>query len=859
MKKIGDWILQLFCRQEYYSDIRGDLEELYSRRIASSSKIKASFKYFIAVVILLRPSLLKPSKFMSFMNISMINQYIKISSRNFLKHKFNSAINVFGLSIGIAAAILLYGYVRFEQSYDKGYDKAESIYRVTNHSKFGDRIRNGITGSGMLAPTLETEISEIKLAGRVYYFRQPVIQNGENKFRQSRVYYADINLTQILEYEYLQGDAKTALLAPNSIVLSKTTAAKIFEDEENVVGHNLVVNQVPMQVTGVIEDVPLNSNFVPNMLVSMSTMTDISWDRQGTITYVLLEDKVSPNWIDEKMVEMVDRLKLGSPEEDFSVWFDLYPIADIHLSPDQNQEGRGSLSMVYALSLIAVFIILIASINYMNLATARSSQRAKEIGVRKVIGAVRRQISFQFLMESTLVSLISVAIGSFLAFMFQEAFVQMTGVASTIDFLNLDIFLKLAALAVVIGLIAGIYPAIILSSFRPVLVLKGIHAYKGGTGLRRVLVAFQFMISIVLIISTFVIYNQIDFLLNKDLGFNEEAVFVVRLREADPSGILKQEYLQHPNIKSVTATNSMPATGDSGATFTIRNESGEVSKDNVSMATIDNDYLDLMEIELIKGKIFADDNGTNANSIIVNEALVSKYGWKEPLGQYISASMEDDGSPMEKFVIAGIVKDFNMLSLYNTVQPFAFFKKPQFDWGGQYLYIKLGEGDLVKTVTFIQEKFESFDEKSLFSGRFLDVHLESIYKQEQKTAKLFFVFAALTITIACLGLFGLAAYTLERRIKEISIRKVLGATLNDIIKLVSIEFLIIILVSSVVASPLAYFFMEKWLSNFSYHVDVSLLTILMGAFVALLIAMFTISFQALKTAKSNPAITLKCE
>lgn len=789
----------------------------------------------------------------------MINQYFKISVRSFSKHKIYSLINVFGLSVGVASSILLYSYVSYELSYDKAYDNQESIFRITNHSKFGDRIRKGITGSGLLAPTLEEEIPEVKLAGRRHRFGQSVVQIGDSKFRQSRVYYADPNLTKILEFEYLLGDAETSLEAPNSIVLSKTTAIKMFESESAAIGKNLLVNQVLMQVTGVIEDVPSNSNFVPQMLVSMSTMEGISWDRMGTVSYALLEEGVSADLVDEKMTEMVDRLNLGEPEEGFTVWFDLFPIADIHLSTDKDQDGRGNRGMVYALSLIAVFILLIASINYMNLATARSSQRAKEIGVKKVIGAVRLQISLQFLVEAFFISFISVTIGGLLAFIFQNAFTSMTGIPPSIDFLSAGILLKLFALALIVGLISGSYPAMILSSFKPVTILKGIHPNLGSQGLRRVLVAFQFIISIILIVSTIVIYNQIDYLQNKDLGFNKEAIYVVRLGKKDPGGILKQAYLQHPSIKGVAASNLMPATGDSGATFMITDDKGEVSKDIVSMATIDNDYLKLMEMELVSGEMFAEGNATSANSIVVNEALVNKYGWTEPLGKYILKGGREEGDPIQKFVVEGVVKDFNMLSLYQSIQPFAFFKKPTFDWGAQYLFLKLDHGTIVETVAFIQKEFETFDGQNLFSGRFLDDHLESTYQKEEKTAQVFLVFATLTITIASLGLLGLATYSMERRTKEISIRKVLGANLGNIIKLVSVEFLVIITVSSLVAAPCAYFFMGKWLGSFKYHIDISIFTMLTGSVVVLLIAMLTVSTQAARTARANPANTLKYE
>lgn len=860
MKKFGHWMLSLFCNPEYLDDISGDLEELYTRRKRYSGEIKAGFMYLMAVVMLLRPSLIKPFKLTRVLkNNIMIKQYIKSASRSFIKYKSHSFINVFGLSIGIAAAILLYGYVSYELSYDKGYKNQQSIYRVTNHSKFGNRERTGITGSGLLGPTIEEEIPEVKIAGRRHYFGQPIIQSGNKKFRQYGVYYADPNLTEILEYKYLNGSPQTALATPNSVVLSKTLAMKIFDDNSDVVGQNLVINNTLMQITGVIADVPPNSNFVPKALISMSSMKDISWERMGTVTYVLLENEVSPKWVDEKMKSMVERLKLGNPDEGFHVWFDLFPIADIHLSTNTNQSGRGDLNMVYAFSIIAIFIILIASVNYMNLATARASQRAKEIGIRKAIGALREQITFQFLTESFIISIISVIIGVFIAITFQDSFIQLMGIPSTIIFLNIDILLKLLVFALIVGLISGIYPAVVLSSFKPVSIIKGLYSDKGNKGLRRILVIFQFVISSILVISTLVIYDQLNYVQNKDLGYNKGAVYIIRLREADSNQILKSKLLQNANIKSVAASNLMPATGDSGATCTIQNEEGEISEDNVSMASIDNDYLQLMEMELLKGKTFSKNNGTNENSIIVNQALIKKYGWKEPIGQHILIESDEDEEVMEKFIIQGIVKDFNMLSLYDPIQPFAFFKKPKFDWGAQYLFIKLQTDQLAETIGFIQKTFEEFDEQDLFHGRFLDVHLQNTYIEEQKQAEMFVGFSILTIIIACLGLFGLTSYTLERRTKEISIRKILGANLKNIIILVSTEFILIILIAGIIASPLVYYFMQDWLNTFSYHVEVTVFNILLGITLALGMAILTISLQAGHVSKSNPVNTLRHE
>ena len=857
VKKLADWIFSLFCHPQYYDDIRGDLEELFSRREKISGRKKAEIMYFISVLLLFRPSLMKPLGSNFYVNQQlMIQHYFKTSFRSFIKQRVYFAINVFGLSSAIAAAILLYGFVDYELAFDQHYEKKEQIFRISNYFKIGDRERTGITGSGLLAPTLEEEIPDIVMTGRRHRYGTGVIEYDELKVAQAGIYYADPGLSQILEFRYLQGDPATALMEPNSVVLSQTVATKIFGDQPSIVGQNLKIDQRIMQVTGIFEDATAKSHFSPNALISLSSMETFSWDRVGHVTYILIGEQVSPAAIKKKMDKMVVDRKMNDAEREISVSFDLYPVSKIHLSTDPDQEGRGSRDLVLAFALIAILILVIASINYMNLATARASQRAKEISIRKVVGARRRHIAFQFLVESILIAMFSILIGSMLAETIQSPFNALVGIREGMEIFTFTFGTKLIALGVLVGLLSGSYPSFILSSLQPLKMLKGFSNDMGNKSLRRVLVAFQFAVSIVLLLATFVVHNQLSFIQNKDLGYNKEAVYIMFLGKSDSSGVLKQKLSEYPHILSIAASNVMPATGDSGATFSFRNERGEQSKDIVSMASIDHNYLELMEMEMIAGSKFAPDDESANHSIIVNEALVKKYQWENPLDEQIVLESEEGNT---YFQVDGVVKDFNMMSLYDPVKPFAFFKLPQFNWGNQFLFVKVNTRQMTETLAFMRNTYNDFDGQNLFRGMFLDDHLESIYKKEQHLGQLFIGFSLMTIIIACLGLFGLTSYTLERRIKEISIRRVLGADINDIFRLLSKEFVMIIVISSAIATPIGYSIMADWLSNFSYHVDVSVFSIVMSSFVALGIALLTIGLLILRSNGRNPVEDLKYE
>lgn len=788
----------------------------------------------------------------------MFKNYFKTAIRSLLKNKAFTVLNIFGLSVGIAAAMLLTLYVQNDLSYDQFYKDGDRIYRLYSHSVYNGRDRTSITGQGLLAETIMDEFPEVEITGRTHYVGSKLLQIDDKKLYEYSLRYADTGLMDILEIEFIEGTKATALEAPNSIVLTETLAAKLFDNSEEAFGQIFLVGEDLMQVTGIVKDLPKNSHYSANGFISMINQGTFTWNRIGTVTYVKLHSPGQIENISENLAKVViGRMGEEVPEE-YILEFFLYPVKDIYLSEDPSQEGAGNKKSVVAFSIIAFFLILIASINYTNLATARSMKRIKEIGMRKVLGAKKTQLIAQFLIESLMISFISVLIGGFIAEMSSGLFNELTGKNLEIGLLsNQLVIFYLFGFAVLIGLLAGLYPSFYLSSFKPTDAFRAIGSGgRGGRNFRRVLVSIQFIISIGLAISTLIVYKQLNYMENKDLGYNQDHVLSIRLKAADDQSILKQQLLQIPGITKVAATNLIPAGGDSGSTFDITNESGENSRDVISMASIDYDYLETMEMTLIDGRNFSQEFETDVKAIIVNENLVKKYSWTNPIGQVIEMNNEEG---LQRFTIIGVVKDFNMLSLYEPIKPFALFLKPQFDQGAQYLFAKINPEQLDQTMDNIISTYTGFEKDYPLNAMFINDRFERIYSAESKRGQIYLSFSVITIAIACVGLFGLAAFILQQKLKEISIRKVLGANFNDIIGLVSKEFVLIILFATIVASPLAYYFMQSWLDSFEYQTTIGIDSFVLAGLASLLIAVLTISVQSLRTARANPADILKCD
>lgn len=787
----------------------------------------------------------------------MFKNYFKTAFRSLYKHKVFTFINIFGLSIGIAMATLMGRFIQEELSFDQFYKDKTQIYRVYQETSINSRDRVNISGSGVLAPTLSSNYPEIELTGRTHRVGSAVIERDGKQFIENTFAYADNGFIELMGLKFLEGSAENSLSDPLDFLIAEQLAMKIFGKTESLLGESITINNKTRRITGVIADMPKNSHYSPKAgFLSNADMAQFTWNRVGHLTYVKLQSGTSIDQLEAKFPQLVVDNILPTLPEESSVIIKLYPITDIWLSDSPDQAGGGSKSSLISFGLIAFFILLIASINYMNLATARSLRRVKEIGMRKVIGAKKSHLILQFLTESVVLCIGAILIGGFLAEMCTGIFNDLTGKNVEIGMLeNGGLFFIMIAFGIVLGIVSGLYPAFFISSFKPSRVLKSANtSSKANTNVRRILVSLQFTISIGLIVSTLVVYKQGAFLLEKDLGFNTQQILSIRLAEPDSTEVMKSAILSLPNVTEVTATNLIPAGGDNGATFTIEDEQNEVHKDVVSMASIDTDYISTLDFNLIEGRNFSKEFATDLMSIIVNETLVKKYGWADPLGKKLTMNTEEGA---KEFSIIGVTKDFNMLSLYQPVKPFAFFLKPNFDWGAQYLFAKVAMNDVEATLTQIQSIYEGIEKNRPYNAYFLDQRFEAVYQAETKKGEVYFTFSMLTIIIACIGLFGLAAFVLQQKIKEISIRKVLGANLNDIITLVSKEFVYIIIVSTLVASPLAYHFMQEWLQSFEYRIDIGIGLFILAGLSALVVTIITIGIQSVKTARTNPIDTLK--
>ena len=789
----------------------------------------------------------------------MFKNYFNTAWRSLLKQKIVSLINIFGLSIGVAMTLLLGRFVQKEMSYDRFYQNQGSIYRVYQETKINGRESKSITGSGLMGPTMKSIAPEIELAGRIHRVGSAVLQLNNSSFIENHLSYADNELLEIIELDFVSGNKREALSEPNGFVISESMSERLFGKGE-ALNQTLLVNDQNLIVTGVYKDMPKNSHLRPrNGFISNKTQPTFSWNRVGHVTYLRLQAGADPSMLTSKFERMVEQNIYPVLPAESEVTIHLIPIEEIWLSEDPYQQGGGSKSANRSYLIIAAFMILIAAINYMNLATARSMRRAKEIGMRKVIGAAKKHVMFQFLIESILISLSSVLIGGFLAEMGTQMFNELTGRTIEIGFSESPVLiLILIAAGIGLGFLSGIYPAFFLSKFKPneVFTLANTGSQKNA-GFRRVLVTLQFTISVGLMISTLTVYKQMNYIHNKDLGYDAEQVYSMRLGRADTAEVMKNAILKIPGVTAIAATNNQPATGDSGATFIIKDDKGEVHKDIVSMATIDYDYLSTMKMTLAEGRNFSRDFSTDTEGIIINQKMVKRYGWENPLGQKINMGQLEDGSFLHEFTVIGVVEDFNQFDLTYEIKNFAFFLQPQFNWGPKYFMVKLESDDYEQTINAIQDVYESFEQNRPFSGIFLNDYFEQVYDEENKKAKTYLTFSVITIFIACIGLFGLASFILQSRIKEISIRKVMGAQMSDIIRLVSKEFVLVIIIAAIIASPIAYYFTKDWLDGFVYRTVIGAEVYTLSTVITLLIALSTIAIQAIKTAKTNPANTLR--
>ena len=808
----------------------------------------------------------------------MFRNYLKVALRNLWKNKSFSAINILGLAIGLATCLLIVLYVADELSYDGYNDKAARIYRVNADIKFGGEEQKLAVCPDPLAFTFVKDYPEVENAVRFRNYGPSLVKKGNENIKEERIIYTDSTLFDVFTLPMVAGNPKKALSEPNAVVITESIARKYFKGT-NVLGQVLRFdNKTDYKITGVIKDVPDNSHFKFDFFVALAGIKEASqniWLSFNFNTYLLLRKDADPKSFQKKFDVVLTKYMWPQAEqlmhinpEDFKksgnyINLSLMPLTAIHLNSDKIAElgPNSDKQVVYIFSVIALFILLVACVNFMNLSTARSANRAKEVGVRKVLGTQRKNLVSQFLTEAILMSLIAFVFAIGIALLLLPYLNGLAAKHLTLSLSKHPFMLPLLiGFAIIVGLLAGSYPAFYLSAFRPIQVLKGTIA--GGfkrSYLRSSLVVFQFFISIVLIIATIIIYNQLSFIRNKKLGFNREQVILVKDAYVldQQAETFKQEVLKYHEIISGTKSGYLPVASsrDNESLF----PEGHIENDKAVSSqfwTVDHDYIKTMGMEVLKGRDFNTALLTDSNAVVLNETAVKLFGFTgNPIGRKITRITDIVTKATHDFTVIGVVKNFNFESLRQNIGSLCLTIGK--DLGTISFRVK--GGDVAQTLGHIKNTWKKIAPNEPFAYSFLNEEFDDMYRSEERAGKIFISFAVLAILIACLGLFGLAAYAAEQKTKEIGIRKVLGATVSNIVGMLSKDFLRLVLIASVIAFPIAWWFMNKWLEDFAYRIQIKWWVFVLAAFVAISIAIVTVSFQAIKAALANPVKNLRTE
>jgi putative ABC transport system permease protein len=807
----------------------------------------------------------------------MIRNYLKSALRNITRNKFYSVLNILGLSIGLISTIFILLYIQDELSFDKYNKNYKRIYRLESDFRISEKHDKFAVTSVPIAPAMKIEYPEIEQYARIVDNGNMFIRYKNKEFYEKKIYSADSSYFKVFTCEFLKGSPDNALTEPNTMVVTESFAKKYF-GEANPLGEVLRDgDNMNYKITAVIKDLPGNTHLTYDALTSMATIAKVYGKDQfnslkpeafwnvGIYSYILLKPNADIKNIHAKFPAF-NKKYMEPLGKQINADFKLITtnLADIHLST-KNLEGdlpRGSMSYVYIFSFVALFILLIASINYMNMATSRSANRAKEVGIRKVLGAFRAQLSRQFLSESVLLAFISLIISLAFIQLLLPLFNELSDKHLTFGvFSNPFIFIGIIAITLVVGLISGSYPAFYLSSFMPARVLKGkIDSGRNSGYLRKTLVVFQFVISIMMIIGTLTVSRQLRYMKTKDLGFDKGNIVVAEIQDTvfvKKIPAFREELLQNPAIEAVSASTGVPGKIRSIQVMRVENGSKmqELALNNFQ---IDYDYIPLMKMKLVKGRNFDKNMGTDLKEgVIINETAAKKLGWGDnALGKKIQYGIELDGTADRNTKVIGVVKDFNYASLHNKIEPIVMFltKRPGFA-----LNIRIKPENKPAALDFIKSVWGKYGVKNPFEYYFLDQNFDESYQAEAKLNKIFTVFSVISIFIALLGLLGLASFTAERRTKEIGIRKVLGSSLMEIANMFYKEFTLLIVVAFIIGTPIAFYALGLWLQQFAYHVNQTWFIFFLSDMLAWIVAMATISFHSIKAASENPVTAIKYE
>ncbi|MEP6951838.1 MAG: ABC transporter permease [Ginsengibacter sp.] len=806
----------------------------------------------------------------------MFKNYLKIAFRNLLKNKAFSAINIFGLAIGIATCLVITLFVQNELSYDRYNKKADRMVRVVFRGVVEGQQMKESNVMPPVAQAFKANYPEVLEATRMVNGGSPIITYGDKSFKEDAFVYVDSNFFQVFTLPLIKGNSKSALLQPNTIVITQTIANKYFGNDDPI-GKVLNFKNLngTFKVTGVIDKVPVNSHFHFDFFASMGSVADAkstSFMTSGYNTYLVLPDGYDYKKLQAKLKDFVQKYigpqlqqGLGMSLEEFrkkgnDIGLYLQRLTDIHLHSDftNDLEPEGDIRYVYIFSAIAIFMLVIASINFMNLSTAGASKRAREVGIRKVLGSLKLELVRQFLLESILLTAIALLLAIVFVYLALPFFNNFSGKNLSLQLTSNPWMVPgLLLLVLVTGILAGSYPAFFLSSFKPVVVLKGkIGSGKKSIGLRSGLVVFQFFISIILIAGTTVVYRQLSYIQHIKLGYDKSQVLI--LPETWLLGkneeTFRQQLLQDPRIENISVSGYLPAGNSYGNNFFVYPDNNSSMLVKTLRYDVDYRYIPTLGMQMALGRNFSKDFGTDSTGVILNENAAIAFGWgKNAIGHTITRR-ENDGNK-STFQVIGIVKDFHFKSLHELISPLVMVLGN----GAGTTILKVKTKDIAGLLNAIKKKWDALSPVGPFSYSFMDDRINDTYQSEQKTGILLGVFASLCIFVACLGLFGLVTFTAEQRTKEIGIRKVLGAGVPGIVQLLSKDFLRLVLIAIVIAIPGAWWMMNKWLQNFAYRIEITWWTFAIAGLLAIFIALFTVSFQAIKAAMANPVKSLRTE
>lgn len=857
--KIAEWLLNKIADSKNNPAIKGDFEEEFSQIKENSNIYKARIWYWKTLLTAI-PSFLRDRVYRS--NLMLIN-YIKIAMRNIIKQKGYTFINLAGLAVGMASCLLILLWIQDELSYDQFHKNKNNLYRLNYEEVISGTYAKYTKTPFAAAPVFSKQIPEID-KNTIFYRKNGVIKNLGKSFEERNIVYVDTDFFDMFTFEFVVGE-KSVLSEPGAVVLTKETSVKLF-GTENPIGKTLILDdKYDLTVSGIIENVPTNSHMVFDYLISSSTLQNADrsildqWAWFAGWTYVTLIDGADTKLVEEKMLQIVAENYTEYGLNDGTMGFILQKVTDIHLYSEgvADIKVNGDIQTIYLFSVIVIFILLIACINFINLSTARSSKRSLEIGLRKVFGAYKKSIVAQFLSESIIISFLGLLIALILAQLLLPSFNDFVGKDLKLALFNNKLFaLEAFLLILIVGIFAGSIPAISFSAFKPIECLSNkLGIASNSNNLRNLLVIFQFSISTVLILSTFTVVDQINFMKNSSLGFNNDQVMVLDLNSTEnikSINSIKNEILNYPDVGQVEISSGIP--GKIHTTYTMMKiDDGKEYSHNIDVIFAGINFVDTYKFELLFGSDFNESNvaDTSRWSFILNETAAKKFNMDEnSIGEEIGFSQKNMGN------VVGIIRDFNYSSLKNEIEPLILGYNTS---NARYMSIKLNSQNISNSIENIETTWNKFNNERKFSYFFADAHFDSLYKSEDRLNKISTIFSGIAIFIACLGLYGLASFIAEQKTKEIGVRKVLGSSVANIIILMSKNFLVLVLLSNIISWPIAYYLMDMFLSGYAYRIDIGYEIFIITGIITLIIAFLSVGYQTLKSSFEDPIKSLKYE